>query len=70
MNLLILFSNWIDETYVDPDIVKKINIGFPLPRPSRSEQLKERLAHVKAQRSSTALEKAARSQQCKLILLL
>lgn len=50
-----------DENPVDLEISKKINIGFPQLRISRSQQLKERLAHVKAQRKNPELEKSARN---------
>ncbi|EDW07628.1 39S ribosomal protein L38, mitochondrial [Drosophila mojavensis] len=49
-----------DENVTDPEIVARINIGFPQLKPSRSAQLKERLEHLKAQRASKELEQLAR----------
>ncbi|KXJ76062.1 hypothetical protein RP20_CCG010410 [Aedes albopictus] len=50
------------ERAVDPELAKKVNIGFPHLKPARSEQLKERLAHLKAQRANPELEKASRAK--------
>ncbi|TMW54273.1 hypothetical protein DOY81_000628 [Sarcophaga bullata] len=52
-----------EENYQDPELNVRINIGFPKLKATRSEQLKERLDHIKAQRSNTELEKKARSNQ-------
>ncbi|XP_051864450.1 39S ribosomal protein L38, mitochondrial isoform X2 [Drosophila albomicans] len=52
-----------DENVTDPEVVARINIGFPQLKPSRSAQLKERLEHLKAQRSSKELEQLARSNK-------
>ena len=54
-----------EENMVDPEIAKKIDIGFPQLRLSRSQQLKERLEHLKQQRSNKNLEKDARNHSCK-----
>lgn len=54
----------LEENIVDPDIARLVDIGFPKLRPSRSQQLKERLAHVKQQRSDPELERQARAQTC------
>lgn len=51
-----------DENPVDAELTRKVDIGFPQLRPPRSQQTKERLAHVKAQRSNPELEKQARAQ--------
>uniref|UniRef100_U5ERQ6 Large ribosomal subunit protein mL38 n=1 Tax=Corethrella appendiculata TaxID=1370023 RepID=U5ERQ6_9DIPT len=47
--------------YVDPEIAHKIDIGFPVLKLSRSVEIKERLKHVKEQRSNSNLEKLART---------
>ncbi|XP_058445297.1 large ribosomal subunit protein mL38 [Malaya genurostris] len=50
-----------EERAVDPEVARKINIGFPHLKPARSALLKERLAHLKAQRVNPELEKASRA---------
>ncbi|XP_055610590.1 39S ribosomal protein L38, mitochondrial [Uranotaenia lowii] len=55
-----------EERIVDPEISRKINIGFPHLKPSRSDQLKERLAHLKTQRTNPELEKQARNNSLKI----
>lgn len=51
------------ERIVDPEVEKKVDIGFPqLTFTSKSEKRKERVAHVKLQRNSTELEQRARKQ--------
>ncbi|KAH8367680.1 hypothetical protein KR084_001457 [Drosophila pseudotakahashii] len=52
-----------EETATDPEVVARINIGFPQLKESRSAQLKTRLEHLKAQRSSKQLEQLARSNK-------
>ncbi|KAH8276613.1 hypothetical protein KR044_012098 [Drosophila immigrans] len=52
-----------DENVTDPEVVARINIGFPQLKPSRSAQLKARLEHLKAQRGSKELEQLARSNK-------
>ncbi|KAL7745327.1 hypothetical protein ACLKA6_015347 [Drosophila palustris] len=52
-----------DENVTDPEIVARVNIGFPQLKSSRSAQLKIRLEHLKAQRASKELEKLARSNK-------
>lgn len=56
------YSLFLEERAVDPELAQKINIGFPHLKPARSAQLKERLAHLKAQRSNPELEKASRAK--------
>ncbi|XP_055538991.1 39S ribosomal protein L38, mitochondrial [Wyeomyia smithii] len=51
-----------EERAVDPELARKVNIGFPHLKPARSAVLKERLTHLKAQRANTELEKASRTQ--------
>ncbi|XP_039440149.1 39S ribosomal protein L38, mitochondrial [Culex pipiens pallens] len=51
-----------EERAVDPEVARKVNIGFPHLKPARSAQLKERLDHLKAQRSNPELEKLARAK--------
>ncbi len=47
----------------DPEVEKKIDIGFPqLSTGSKSEMRKERMSYVKTQRQSSDLEKQARTQ--------
>lgn len=65
-----MFCYWIipfsaDENAVDPEIARKIDIGFPQLRPSRTLQVKERLSHLKTQRANPMLEKEARAQSRK-----
>ena len=64
------FLSCKEENPIDPEIAEKINIGFPKIRKPRSVELKERLAHLKAQRSSPQLEKIARRNNCKLLFVL
>jgi len=52
-----------EETATDPEVVARINIGFPQLKESRSAQLKKRLEHLKAQRTSKQLEQLARSNK-------
>ncbi|XP_016993093.2 large ribosomal subunit protein mL38 [Drosophila takahashii] len=52
-----------EETARDPEVLARVNIGFPQLRDSRSAQLKTRLEHLKAQRSSKQLEQLARSNK-------
>lgn len=51
-----------EEHPIDPEIAEQINIGFPTLRKSRSEELKQRLAHLKSQRSNPQLEIIARNK--------
>ncbi|XP_053695857.1 39S ribosomal protein L38, mitochondrial [Sabethes cyaneus] len=57
-----------EERAVDPEVARKINIGFPHLKPARSDLLKERLTHLKAQRANPELEKASRTQSLALDL--
>ncbi|EDW25285.1 GL19977 [Drosophila persimilis] len=52
-----------EETVTDPEVVARINIGFPQLKESRSAQLKTRLEHLKTQRANKQLEQLARSQK-------
>ncbi|XP_067641820.1 large ribosomal subunit protein mL38 [Eurosta solidaginis] len=52
-----------EENVKDPEMCARVNIGFPQLKSSRSEQLKQRLAHLKAQRSNEHIEKLARSNK-------
>ncbi|XP_037937152.1 39S ribosomal protein L38, mitochondrial [Teleopsis dalmanni] len=52
-----------EENVKDPEIIARINIGFPQLKAARSAQLKERLAVMKAHRKNSDLEKQARSRQ-------
>lgn len=61
---MFLFFN-TEKNVQDPELTERINIGFPKLKPSRSQQLKDRLQHLKSQRSSSALEQQARSHNCK-----
>ncbi|XP_023296113.2 39S ribosomal protein L38, mitochondrial [Lucilia cuprina] len=49
-----------EENAKDPELTARVNIGFPKLKSTRSEQLKERLSYVKAQRANGELEKKAR----------
>lgn len=55
-----------EENPIDQEIAHRVDIGFPQPRPSRKQQLQDRIAHYKKQRTNPDLEKQARSQTCKL----
>ncbi|XP_023158360.1 39S ribosomal protein L38, mitochondrial isoform X2 [Ceratitis capitata] len=55
--------NKIKENAKDPELTARVNIGFPHLKSSRSEQLKQRLTHLKARRSNEELEKLARSNK-------
>ncbi|KAH8373177.1 hypothetical protein KR009_000106 [Drosophila setifemur] len=52
-----------EETVTDAEVAARVNIGFPHLKGSRSAQLKMRLEHLKAQRSSKQLEQLARSKK-------
>ncbi|KAH8397788.1 hypothetical protein KR222_001703 [Zaprionus bogoriensis] len=52
-----------EENPSDAELTARVNIGFPQLKPSRSAQLKARLEHLKAQRSSKELEQLARSNK-------
>lgn len=54
---------------VDEEVSKKVDIGFPLLKPSRSAELKQRMDHVKAQRKNVDMEKLARSNNRKFNVL-
>lgn len=59
----------LDEKIEDPELERKVDIGFPKIKPSRSCVLQERLLIIKAQRQNPELEKIARSpQQCRKIM--
>lgn len=49
----------------DEAVSYRVDIGFPSSSKSRSDQLYERMAHIKKLRSDTELEKLARNQLCK-----
>uniref|UniRef100_A0A1Q3F4M4 Large ribosomal subunit protein mL38 n=1 Tax=Culex tarsalis TaxID=7177 RepID=A0A1Q3F4M4_CULTA len=51
-----------EERAVDPELARKVNIGFPHLKPARSAQLRERLEHLKTQRANPELEKLARAK--------
>uniref|UniRef100_A0AAG5DUV0 Large ribosomal subunit protein mL38 n=2 Tax=Anopheles atroparvus TaxID=41427 RepID=A0AAG5DUV0_ANOAO len=51
------------ENAIDPELTKPVNIGFPALKPSRSSQLFERLAQLKAQRNNPALERQSRERK-------
>lgn len=55
-----------ERDYEDPELHKKHDIGFPLERPSRSAEVRQRLEHLKAQRKDFNLEKLARANKRKL----
>lgn len=58
----------LEENFEDPEVVRRINIGFPKIRPSRSKEIKERLAHMKKQRTNSDLEVKARNKNCMFII--
>lgn len=58
-----------DENPVDPELSKKINIGFPQLKPPRSEELFRRLAHLKKQKSDPNLDKLAKSGKCEFFII-
>lgn len=62
-----LYFPIVEENVQDPLVSERVNIGFPRLRPSRSQQLKERLAHLKAQHSNSVLEKKARNLNCEFV---
>jgi large subunit ribosomal protein L38 len=53
-----------EENAEDPEITKPHDIGFAHLRPSRSEEYRQRLDHLKAQRKNPNLEKLARNRKC------
>lgn len=52
-----------EENYEDPELSRKINIGFPQLKPPRSEELFRRLAHVKKIRADPALDRLVQSRR-------
>lgn len=53
----------------DPEISKLIDIGFPVLKPTRAEELKLKSEHFAAVKNDKNLEKLSRNQQCKLKLI-
>jgi len=53
--------------YKDPALHYKVDIGLPRLKPSRSQELMERIAILRASRSNTELERLSRTQQCKAV---
>lgn len=53
--------------YKDPTLHYKVDIGFPRLKPSRSQELKERIAILRASRSTPELEKLSRTKQRKAL---
>lgn len=64
-NFKFFFFFFLEEKRLDPVLHKQNDIGFPFLKPSRSAELRQRLDHLKKQRSDSALEKLARSQSRK-----
>ena len=58
------FYLFLDENVVNPILAAKINIGFPQLKLSRTQQVRERLSHLRAQRNNPDLEKLSRSNKC------
>ncbi|XP_053678941.1 39S ribosomal protein L38, mitochondrial [Anopheles nili] len=56
------------EKTVDPEVSRPVNIGFPYLKPARSAQLSERLAHLKAQRNNSELERLSRERKLQVDL--
>jgi len=57
-----------ERDYEDPVLHKKHDIGFPLPKPSRSAEAKQRMEHLKVQRKDSNLEKLARTNKLEINL--
>ncbi|XP_063705966.1 large ribosomal subunit protein mL38 [Culicoides brevitarsis] len=57
-----------DENPVDPELSKKINIGFPQMKVSRSKELFKRLEHMKKQRVDPELEKLSKTGKLQIDL--
>lgn len=53
--------------YKDPALHYKVDIGFPRLKPSRSQELKERIAILGASRSNPELERLSRTEQRKAV---
>ncbi|XP_059616637.1 large ribosomal subunit protein mL38 [Phlebotomus argentipes] len=59
----------LDEmNYVDPELARKINIGLPQLKASRSDQLSERLQHRKMMKNNPEIEKLARHNELEVDL--
>lgn len=56
----------LEKNQEDPVICQKHDIGFPFLKQSRSEELRQRLDHLKERRGDQSLEKLARSQKRKI----
>lgn len=52
----------------DPDIEKKIDIGFPQIRLKRAEEMKKQGIHLKGIRKDFELEKKARNLECEFTI--
>lgn len=57
-----------EENFEDPVLHRKIDIGFPFLRPSRTAELKQRLDHLKTMKKDSSLEKLARSNKCEFYI--
>lgn len=66
IHFMVMFSEQYrlsDEKNVDPEVDKKIDIGFPaLSAGGKVDKRKDRMSYVKSQRQSADLEKQARMQ--------
>lgn len=51
--------------YRDPALHFKVDIGFPRAKPSRSQELKERIAILRAAKSNPETERLSRTKQRK-----
>ncbi|VEN48228.1 unnamed protein product [Callosobruchus maculatus] len=52
-----------ESRYKDPSLYYRVDIGLPPPKVSRSQQLKERLQTLKAQKANPTVEKLARNKE-------
>lgn len=64
--LTYLPENISEERVVDAELDRKVDIGYPKLRVSRSSLLQDRISQIKAQRTNPDLEKLARLRKCKI----
>lgn len=58
----------LELNYKDPKINFRVDIGLPHASHSRSQQLRQRIDVVKANRKNNELEKLARNKKCWLLV--
>jgi large subunit ribosomal protein L38 len=62
-----MISKWFvsEINYKDPSLHFKVDIGYPRAKPSRSQELRERIAILQAAKSNPETERLSRMKQRK-----